>query len=138
MPVFNFLAISIAALIPLLFGAIWYLPSVTGNQLSKLNISDASKDTGHPPMVYVMTLVLSFLISMTIAGILGAHEPHEVTLTHGLFHGAAAAIFLGIPTFMVIALFESKPAKYILIHALYWLISMTIMGGIIGAFGIGA
>ena len=63
------------------------------------------------------------------------HPPEEATLVHGAFHGAEAAFFIGIPTFLVIALFEGKPLRYIMVHAGYWLVSMTLMGAILGMFG---
>jgi hypothetical protein len=106
-----------------------------GGVLAKENGADSKEAKPHHPMVYLLTLIASFLIAMLLAAILSTHSEEDRVLLHGLFHGGSAAIFMGIPTFMVIALFESKSATYILIHALYWFISMALMGGVIGFFG---
>lgn len=133
MPTLNFTAIAICSLIPLLFGYIWYHPKVMGDKLKSLN--DEAESHSHSVHVYILTVVAGFLIAMLLAGIFSGHAAEEKTLAHGAFHGGAAAVFMGIPTFMVIALFEGKSAMYVLIHALYWFISFTIMGAVIGFFG---
>ena len=132
-PTFNFTAIAICTLIPLLVGWIWYSPGVMGRLIAKENKEETPRS--HPPRVYLLTLLASFLVAMLIAGIFSGHAEEDKTLLHGAFHGGAAAIFMGIPTFWVIALFEARSARYIIIHALYWFISMTLMGGVIGFFG---
>ncbi|NNE26352.1 MAG: DUF1761 domain-containing protein [Saprospiraceae bacterium] len=131
-PSLNFTALAIAAFIPLIVGYIWYHPKVFGNAISA-QIHGEPTEKKHSPLVYIVTLFLSLLMAMLIGAILSTHDPADVNLTHGAFHGAMASIFMAIPAFAIIALFEAKSMKYILIHAFYWLISMAIMGMIIGA-----
>ena len=136
MPDFNFVAIAVASSVPLLIGYIYYHPKVLGDALSKeLGNDKSDKKEGHHPLVYLFTLVFSFLIAMLIAGIYGGHDPVDRNLSHAVFHGVAAAIFMGVPTCMVIFMFENKSIKYMAIHAFYWIICMGLMGTIIGAFG---
>ena len=132
MPDFNFIAIGIASLIPLLVGAVWYLPGVMGDTLSTENGVNPETKKKHSTATYVVTVIAGFLISMLIAAIMSTHAKSDITLAHGMFHGGVASLFMAIPPFLVIALFESKSLKYIIIHAIYWLISMVLMGGIIG------
>lgn len=56
---------------------------------------------------------------------------HRHWFGHGAFHGTF--IFLGtiLPAFTMNAIFEEKNWKNTLIHLVYWLISMAIMGGIV-------
>ena len=131
MPEIKLLPILLSALVPLIVGWAWYAPGVMGNKL-KVDLGNENTESKHHPMVYVMTFIFSILISMLIGAILSTHAPEEMNLQHGAFHGLMASIFMGIPTFAVIAMFESKSIKYILIHAAYWMISFTIMGAIIG------
>jgi len=56
------------------------------------------------------------------------------TFKHGALHGALAAFMFAFPVITVNALFEMRSWKYILINAGYWLISCTLMGGIVCAF----
>ena len=130
-PSLNFTALGIAALIPLVVGYIWYHPKVFGNAISTQNYGEPSQKK-HNPLVYLATVFLSLLMAMLIGAILSTHDPADQNFSHGAFHGAMTSIFMAIPAFAIIAMFEFKSMKYILIHAFYWLISMTIMGMIIG------
>lgn len=57
------------------------------------------------------------------------------TFKHGAFHAAfIAGICLALPIIATNALFERKGFKYIAINAGYWIITLTLMGGIIAAW----
>ncbi|MBT8188980.1 MAG: DUF1761 domain-containing protein [Bacteroidia bacterium] len=131
MPEINLTAVILGGLMPLLIGYIWYHPKVFGDILSIINHGEIIKKP-HPPLVYFVTFILSVLITMLIAAILSTHAIEDQTAAHGAFHGLMASIFMGIPTFAIIAMFESKSVKYILIHAFYWMICFALMGFIVG------
>ncbi|MEM1321409.1 MAG: DUF1761 domain-containing protein [Bacteroidota bacterium] len=50
---------------------------------------------------------------------------------HGIIHGIESAIIYALPFIGIIALFERRGWKYILIHFGYWLLSLALMGGVI-------
>ena len=50
---------------------------------------------------------------------------------HGALHGAFGGLMLALPVIGVNALFERKGWKYIFIHAGYWVITLTLMGGLL-------
>ncbi len=56
------------------------------------------------------------------------------TFKHGALHGFIGSIFYALPVLGINALFERRSFKYIFIHAGYWAISMSIMGGILSAW----
>ncbi len=56
------------------------------------------------------------------------------TFKHGALHGFLGSIFYALPVLGINAMFERRSYKYIFIHAGYWAISMTIMGGILSAW----
>ena len=56
------------------------------------------------------------------------------TFKHGAFHGIFAALFIVLPVLGTNALFEGKSLKYIFINAGYWVVCMTLMGGIMCAW----
>ena len=56
------------------------------------------------------------------------------TFGHGAVHGAIATIILALPLIAINALFERRGAKYIGIHFGYWLITLTLMSGVICQF----
>lgn len=53
---------------------------------------------------------------------------------HGAFHGAIVAMLFVTPIIVINSLFERRGWKYVSIHAGYWLISLVLMGGILGQF----
>lgn len=55
------------------------------------------------------------------------------TFGHGAFHGFFISLLFVTPIITTIALFERKGFKYIASHALYWIISITLMGGLLCA-----
>lgn len=56
------------------------------------------------------------------------------TFKHGALHGFMSGLFFAFPMIGINALFERKSWKYILIHAGFWTVCLTFMGGIICAF----
>ena len=64
----------------------------------------------------------------------GAHR----SFGHGALHGGAVAgVCFALPVIAINALFERRGWRYIAIHATYWIITLTLMGGLIGAFAPG-
>lgn len=56
------------------------------------------------------------------------------TFSHGSFHGAIAGFLLALPIIGTNALYERKGFKYVAINAGYWIVCMSLMGGIISQF----
>ncbi len=56
------------------------------------------------------------------------------TFGHGAFHGLFTVVFFVLPMITINALFERRGAKYIFIHVGYWLISISLMGGVLCQF----
>lgn len=56
------------------------------------------------------------------------------TFKHGSLHGAIAGLMMALPVIGINALFERKSFKYIAIHTGFWIISLSLMGGIVCAF----
>ena len=56
------------------------------------------------------------------------------TFKHGALHGFLGGLFSGLPIIAINALFERKSFKYVAIHVGYWVVTMTLMGGIICQF----
>ena len=56
------------------------------------------------------------------------------TFGHGALHGAIAAIFFVMPVITINSLFERRNWRYVTIHTGYWLITLVLMGGVLGQF----
>ncbi|AWA28796.1 DUF1761 domain-containing protein [Flavobacterium magnum] len=155
----NFPAIFAAALTSLLVGFIWYNPKVFGNIW--LRESGVTMEDGKKPnmaliftLVYIYSVFIAFILSgVTIhqAGALGmVGGPMELghvkpsynafmtdygttfrSFKHGALHGFMMGLLLILPVVAINSLFEKRSWKYILITGFYWVVTCTIMGGIV-------
>lgn len=151
----NFLAIAVAAIVPLLVGAIWYNPKVLGTAWMKASGMTEEKIKGaNMGVIFGVTLVLSFMLAFTVNGMV-IHQvaAQQLAFTnpdaesfktfmeefgnmhrnygHGALHGAIGAIFFVLPVLGINALFERKGWKYILVNVGYWVVTLAIMGAIL-------
>lgn len=70
----NFLALIVAALIPLLTGFIWYHPKVFGNAwMRAAGLTEEQLKTGNMPLIFGLALLFSVLIAFDMHG-LATHD----------------------------------------------------------------
>jgi hypothetical protein len=53
------------------------------------------------------------------------------TFGHGALHGGLLGVFIVLPVMGTNALFERKSFKYVALNVGYWIVTMSIMGGIL-------
>ncbi len=130
--IINHWAVLTAALANLLIGAIWYSPILFYNSWKKENdLTDEMLQQSSPVKTYGLSFLISCLISYNLAFFLGdANVDWQWGTTAGFLTGFgwAAAIFV------IIALFEQKSWKYMLINSGYIILYFTVIGFIIGAW----
>ena len=151
----NMLAIAVAAVIPIVVGAVWYNPNVFGNAWIKASgLTEEKFKSGNMAVIFGVSLLLSFMLAFSVNGMVvhqvGAQQlaftnpdaesfkafmeefgnTHR-SFGHGALHGAIAGIFLVLPLLGINALFERKGFKYILINVGYWTVTLAIMGAIV-------
>ncbi len=125
----NWIAILLAATSTLVLGFIWYHPKTFGNIWQKsLNMSDEELKNGNMPMI--------FGISWLMAVVMGVYLYKHVHggFVHGAFHASVVGFMMVAPVIINNALFERKPWSLILINVGYWLVTIALMGGILGVF----
>lgn len=158
----NFIALLLAAIVTLVVGFIWYNPKVFGTiWMKENNLTTEELRTGNMLKIFGFTYIFSVMITMTLMS-LTIHQSGAVgmvggppmianakpsfqafmtdygmayrTFKHGALHGFISGLFFAFPVIGINGLFERKSWKYIFIHAGYWLVTLTLMGGIICAF----
>ncbi|MBP93794.1 MAG: hypothetical protein CMC55_06720 [Flavobacteriaceae bacterium] len=153
----NFIAILVAALVPLMVGFIWYNPKTFGNVwMRESGLTAESLKGGNMAIIFGLTFVFSFLIAFVLQfltihqtgalGMIGGDVTQALpsytafmedygmafrTFKHGTLHGFMAGVLFVFPIMTINALFERKSWKYIFINSGYWLICTTLMGGIV-------
>jgi hypothetical protein len=129
MSLVNWPAVIVAALSGFAVGGIWYAPPLFGNAWmadSKLTAEEIQK--GNKAKIFGFTALFSLIMAANLAMFL-AEAKTDVTW------GATAGFLAGIWTFGAIAihsLFELRSWRYIFINGGYSIVSLTLMGAIIG------
>lgn len=158
----NFVALFIAAIVTLVTGFIWYSPKVFGTiWMKENNLTQEELRKGNMLKIFGLTYIFSLMITMTLIS-LTIHQSGAVgmvggpplidsakpsfaafmadygmayrTFKHGALHGFMSGLFFAFPLIGINGLFERKSWKYIFIHAGYWILTLTLMGGIICGF----
>jgi hypothetical protein len=153
----NFYAVLAATLVTLPIGFIWYNPKVFGTiWMNESGMTEEKAKGANMIKVFGLTILFSLMIAFILQPIVihqfgalgmvgGGHleiKPsydafmadygHAYrTFKHGALHGSMTGIFLALPLVGINALFERKSWKYILINAGYFIVCLTIMGGIL-------
>jgi len=154
---FNYLAIVVAAIVPILLGFLWYNPMLFGNTwMREAEMTQEKMKSGNMAIIFGVSLLLSFFLAFSIqfltihqtgvVGLIGgdpsvAKPSFEAfmadygndfrTFKHGALHGLLAGLFIIFPIIAINGLFERKSWKYILINAGYWSVALIIMGAIV-------
>lgn len=141
---------------PMLFQNAW---------MKQMGFTKESMEGGNMGLIFLLCFVFSFLLAMILQTVVihqfgvyssvmpsGSSELTGDALTyfndfmskyganyrtfkHGTLHGALAGLFLVTPVLATQAMFERKSAKYVLINAGYWIVTIALMGGIICQWG---
>lgn len=153
----NFLALLIAAIIPILIGFIWYNPRVFGNiWMNEIGLNKDNMKPFNVAKVFLLSFVYAFLISFVLQmlvihqfgaiGMVGGDpsiaKPSYAafmadygtafrSFKHGALHGCMTGLFMILPVTGTGALYEQRSFRYVLVSSGFWIVSFTIMGGII-------
>ncbi|MDP4223642.1 MAG: DUF1761 domain-containing protein [Bacteroidota bacterium] len=127
----NWLAIIVAAVSAFVLGALWYSPLLFVKRWKKESgVTDEMVKNTNMVQLFGLSFLLSLIASFFLAMFIGAKA--------GAGFGAMAGFMAGLGwvfTFMGISyLFERKSLVHFLINSLYSIVSLTIMGLIIGAW----
>jgi hypothetical protein len=125
----NWFAILAAAISTFLIGGIWYSlfekPWMAENNFTKEMLRQRKL-----PAVFGFSFLFSCVIAINLAMFIG--ETHDIRF--GLMAGFLAGFGWVVFPFGIIALFEHRSVKYILINGGYMTVAFTVMGAILGAW----
>lgn len=153
----NFLAILVAAIVPLFIGFIWYGPMLFQNAwMRESGMTEEKMKNSNMAVIFIVSLLLSVLLAFFTQflvihqfgamGMVGGDPTDALpsfqafmddygnsyrTYKHGALHGAMAGIFFVLPVMATNGLFERKSWKLTFINVGYWTLCLAIMGAII-------
>lgn len=127
----NWLAVIVAGLSAFVVGGIWYSRPLFGNAwMVDSNLSEEQIKQGNKGKIFGFTLIFSVIMAVNLAMFLA---DAKTTASWG----ATAGFLAGVWTFCAIAihsLFELRSWRHIFINGGYSIVSLTLMGLIIGAW----
>lgn len=144
----------------MIVGYIYYHPKVAGTAWMNTNgFTMESLSKGNMPVImgvsYVMSVILSFFVTFFVIhqggafsmmmpeimtdqavvdqfnGLMAQYGGNGRSFGHGALHGGMGALFFVFPLITINSLFEQRGWKYILIHSVYWLICLALIGGVL-------
>lgn len=157
----NWYMILIAGLIPIIIGAIYYSDFVANKQWMKVNgFTNKDLEGGNMALTfglaYLFSCMIAFVLTnfvihqsasfgMFMPGVLESGSESQQAFNelmanyghthrdfgHGVAHGIMASLFIVTPIIATISLFERRGWKYVIIHSIYWLICLALMGGLL-------
>ena len=126
----NWLSVFVAAISSFLIGGIWYGPLFGKCWMTEFGFSEEDLKKRSVPKTFGLSLILSFIAALILDFFIGAETDIMFGAMAGLFAGFGwVGTMLGI-----LYLFEMKSLKAYLINAGYCIVSLTLMGIILGAW----
>jgi len=132
----NWFSMLIATLIPMIVGFVYYNPKVLGSAWMKsLGFTEEHMKKGNQPVIFGVSLIMSFFLAFVLLNFTNdlGQEGEFDTFGHGAWHGAFIGILIVMPVLVTNGLFELKNFKNLAINTAYWIISLTLMGGVLDA-----
>ena len=129
---FNIWAILAAAVANFVIGGMWYSPALFHKAWMRANgFSDKDLEKGSPARIFGLAFVFCLVMAANLAAFL-AHP--DVTFGFAVFAGVAAGFGWAALGLGVVALFERRSARYLLINGGYLTVAFAAMGAILGAW----
>jgi len=126
----NHIAVFVCAVLSLVIGALWWSPLLFAKAWQRENgLTDEQLTKANLPVTFGLTFLLAWLMSYNLAFFLGAPG---TTWQWGLAAGLLTGIGWVAAMFIVIALFEQRSLKYILINCGYIVVYFALIGFILG------
>jgi hypothetical protein len=127
----NYWAILVSALSTFLIGGIWYSPALFGKAWMRENgFTEESMKNSNMMKIFGLSFILALIAAINLAMFLG----NSMSIGEGAFYGFLAG-FGWVATFIgTHYLFERKSFTLFLINAGYSIVSLTVMGVILGAW----
>ncbi len=132
----NYLAVLVSAVVSIILGSLWYSPLLFGKVWMRLAGKNAKEMNKAKKRGMGKLYLVAFIASLVMAYVL-AHFIKYLTATSftdgmlagfWLWLGFIAAVQIGI------VIWDNKPFKLYLLNAIYYLVSLAIMGGILAVW----
>ena len=128
----NYLAVVAAALLGFVVGGLWYSPLLFGKPwMAAAGVTEEQVNAGSKGRIFSLAFAFLLIMAYCLAMFLAAPE---VTLQSGALYGFLTGFGWIFFAFGVVSLFELRSWGYIFINGGYWVVTMTLMGAVLGGW----
>lgn len=128
----NIYAVVAAAIIPFMLGGLWYSPLLFGKSwMRESNLTEEDLSRGNQTKIFGLSFLYFLLMSGNLAAFLATPD---TDLAFGVLAGFLAGFGWVALSISVIALFERRSWKYMVINGGYLVTAFILMGAILGAW----
>ncbi len=128
----NHLAVFVCAILNLALGALWYSPALFYRAwLAETKLSGEALAASNPAKIYGLSFIFALVISYNLAFFLG---DDQTTPVWGATAGFLAGFGWSTLIFAIIALFERRSWRYILINGGFMTVYFTLIGFVLGSW----
>ena len=130
----NYLAILVGAIIFMVLGYLWYGPLFSKPWLAALGKTqeEIAAQGGNMAATYGLTF-LGALVTTTVLGII-IYGMGQTTALNGAHMGVLLWVGFVAPSSLGSVLFEGRPSKLYVIHNSYYLVTLALVGALLGAW----
>lgn len=129
----SYVAIIVGAVLIMALGAAWFHPKTLGQPWMRgAGLTEADLQEMNP-----ISMIGAFLMALVLAWAASRYathtEPGMSQFVHGMYHGFMPAIMYVAPVLVSKGLFEKKSFSWILLGVAYWVLAITLVGGVVYA-----
>jgi uncharacterized protein DUF1761 len=129
----NWIAVIAAAVVSMILGSVWFSPILFQKPWLAMRVDKQAMSGLASPMLYVITAVGALVSAITLDWLISLAGAS--TLSGGAIIGLYAGLGFVAPAILSDNLFNERPFKLYLIVAGFPVVSLLLMGAIIGALG---
>lgn len=132
METINIWAVLVAAIVSFFVGGFWFSNAGFGKAwLRETGLKEEQLAEVNMAKIFSLAFIFTFIIAYCLAAFISTPE---ITAVTGAFYGFLAGFGWIFFAFAVNNLFERKTWKHTCISGGYWVVTLTLMGAIIGAW----
>jgi len=130
----NYWAALVSVVAAMVIGTIYYHPAVVGRAwMAAIGKTPEEIKASAKPALYFVTAVLALLQATVLSAVIS--WAGDVTLVGGALIGLLLWVGMAVPVISNTFIFEGRKMANHVISSGYYLITLVVMGGIIGAWG---
>ena len=123
-------AVVIAAIVPMVLGFLWYGPLFGNLWMTTRGVTREQMTGVSAGQAYGLTTVLALVTALAMAMVLSAASTQD--LVTGVTLGAIIGIGFVATSLATNGIFEERPSTLVLLNAAYQVVSLIVMGAVIG------